>query len=250
MTAPNRARSDGLKLDYRPRRWLKLTLESSNARLPWPPGKMKNRLALTLLAVGLTIQTTANAQATTASQEELARAAFDRAKKQFKSGEYDKAVADFSEFIRLEPDNAVALYNRAVAFYDRGIAYDELKQYHKAIADFTEAISIEPDYAMDFYNRGLVYAELKQYDKAIADFTEAIRLKPDYADAFEHRAAAYEKLGKKEAAANDRKKAKELRGQLGPRSETNSNSKDALDRSRRVEAAIRDDDSLRELSSP
>jgi tetratricopeptide (TPR) repeat protein len=152
---------------------------------------MKNRLVLTLLAVGLTIQTTATAQAPTASQDELARA-----DKEYDSGQYDKAVADYTEAIRLKPDDADA-------FNNRGIAYDQLKQYDKAIADLTEVIRLKPDFALAFNNRGNVYNELKQYDKAIADYTEAIRLKPDFAQALCNRGHTYDDLKQYDKAVTD-----------------------------------------------
>jgi len=46
--------------------------------------------------------------------------------------QYDKAIADFTEAIRLKLDYADA-------FNDLGIGYDELKQCDKAIADYTRS---------------------------------------------------------------------------------------------------------------
>src|ERR1700750_139589 len=99
---------------------------------PRPPAKMENGI-LTIVAVNLAIQVTASAQVTITSQEALARAAFYRANQEYQSGEYDNAVADYSEAIRLKSDYPSA-------FNNRGATYDQLKQYDKAIADFTEAI--------------------------------------------------------------------------------------------------------------
>ena len=46
--------------------------------------------------------------------------------------EYDKAVADYSEAIRLKPDYAEA-------FYDRGHAYEQKGDYGKAEVDCVQA---------------------------------------------------------------------------------------------------------------
>jgi serine/threonine protein kinase/Flp pilus assembly protein TadD len=117
--------------------------------------------------------------------------------------QYDKAIADYSEAIRLKPDLQIALNNRGNAYYS-------LKQYEKAIADYSEAIRLKPDNSGAFYNRGNAYFDLKQYNKAITDFSEAIRLKPDYAYAYDRRALCYDELGNKVQAQRDREMANKL----------------------------------------
>ena len=85
--------------------------------------------------------------------------------------EYDKAIADFDEAIRLDPKDAEAYNDRGEAWY----AKDDLD---KAIADYDEAIRLDPDFAEAYRNRGLLLRRDGEYDKAIADFNEAIRLDP------------------------------------------------------------------------
>ena len=88
--------------------------------------------------------------------------------------EYDKAIADYTEAIRLDPRNAERLRNR-------GIAWRSKKEYDKAIADYNEAIRLDPEYALAYNHRGMAWSDKKEYDKAIADYNEAIRLDPKYA---------------------------------------------------------------------
>ena len=47
-------------------------------------------------------------------------------------GDLDKAIADFSEVIRLDP-------NIAAAYHNRGLAYEKKGETAKAKADFAEA---------------------------------------------------------------------------------------------------------------
>ena len=115
--------------------------------------------------------------------------AFTRAKREAEQDQYDKAIADYTEAIRLKPDFADAYANRA-------FAYGSLEQFDKAVADCNEAIRLQPDSAEAYKNRGGAYCNLKQYDKAIADCNEAIRLKPDFARAYSNRGNSY--LGLKE----------------------------------------------------
>src|SRR5215475_10165435 len=89
-------------------------------------------------------------------------------------GQYDRAIQDFDEAIRLKP-------NDAIAFYNRGRAYAAGKgQYDRAIQDFDQAIRLKPNDAIAFYNRGFAYARKGQPDRAIQDFDQAIRLNPNY----------------------------------------------------------------------
>ena len=57
------------------------------------------------------------------------------------------AIADFTKAIELDPDDAVAYYNR-------GNSKRKLKDYYGAIADYTKAIELDPDVADAYYNRG------------------------------------------------------------------------------------------------
>ena len=65
-------------------------------------------------------------------------------------GEWEAAVRDYTEAIKLDGTNATAYFNR-------GNAYDQLGQVDLAIADYTQAIKLDPT-DPDFYNnRGQIY---------------------------------------------------------------------------------------------
>jgi lipoprotein NlpI len=103
--------------------------------------------------------------------------------------DYDRAIADFSQAIKLDP-------KYAAAFYNRGAAYSVRNEYDRAIADFSAAIQLEPNFAAAFYNRGTAYAAKNEYDSAIVDFNEAIRLNPKLASAYNNRGFAF--MGQKD----------------------------------------------------
>jgi tetratricopeptide (TPR) repeat protein len=52
-------------------------------------------------------------------------------------GDFDRAIADYTEAIRLDP-------KLAIAYYERGVAYHALGDFDRAIADYTEAIRLDP----------------------------------------------------------------------------------------------------------
>lgn len=68
-------------------------------------------------------------------------------------GELDRAIADYTEAIRLKPDHAIA-------HYDRGIVWQQKGELDRAIADFSEAIRLKPYDTLAVYayvNRGLTW---------------------------------------------------------------------------------------------
>ena len=62
-------------------------------------------------------------------------------------GEFDKAIADFTEAIRLNPQFAWA-------YWGRGHVYEVNRDFDKAIADFTESIRLDPRQCRSLYWAG------------------------------------------------------------------------------------------------
>jgi len=154
----------------------------------------------------------------------------DNGKRLFDQGDYDGAIQELSEAIKLDPKLAEAYAYRARAYssksdYDRGLseanravqlnsrlamgyfarggAYQGKDDIDRAISDYTEAIRLDPKFGTAYNNRGLAYANKKDYDRAIADYTEAIRLDPSYANAYNNRGNAYVNKGNYERAIED-----------------------------------------------
>jgi Flp pilus assembly protein TadD len=87
--------------------------------------------------------------------------------------EWDKAIADFNEAIRLDPEGSSG-------YYSRGLCYEAKGDYDRAIEDFNEAIRRSPDNPSDYESRGETYLKKGDYDKAIEDFNEAIRKRKEF----------------------------------------------------------------------
>jgi tetratricopeptide (TPR) repeat protein len=108
-------------------------------------------------------------------------------------GDYDKALAEFTQAIQADPKDP-ELYN------NRGSMYTFKGQYDQAIADFNQALKLNPRYANAYYNRGVAYYNKSLYDKAIGDFTKCLELDPKLADAYFSKALALEAAGRKDEA--------------------------------------------------
>jgi tetratricopeptide (TPR) repeat protein len=110
--------------------------------------------------------------------------------------DYQGAIDDFTQSIRLDPDYAIAYYWRAAA-------KDALEDYQGAIDDFTQSIRLDPDYAIAYYWRAAAKDALEDYQGAIDDFTQSIRLDPDDGYAYSCRADAKYKLEDYQGAIDD-----------------------------------------------
>jgi len=92
-------------------------------------------------------------------------------------GDYDLAIADLTEAIRLEP-------NFAPTYLSRGMAYANKKDDIQSILDYTEVIRLSISNALvanAYYNRGVAYERQGSY-KAVEDFEKASSLDPNDAD--------------------------------------------------------------------
>ncbi|MCP6762067.1 MAG: tetratricopeptide repeat protein [Fischerella sp. CENA71] len=137
-----------------------------------------------------------------------------KANRKYADKDYQGAIANYSEAIRLNPKYAyaylyrgvaryqlgdkqgeIADYNQALkinpnldkAYYNRGIARSELGDKQGAIADYNQALKINPNYVNAYYNRGIFRAELGDKQGEIADYNQALKIDPNYDKAYYNR---------------------------------------------------------------
>jgi tetratricopeptide (TPR) repeat protein len=109
------------------------------------------------------------------SQSNRAAAYYNRGIAWKDKGDLDRAIADFTEAIRLNPKDAVAYHNRGGAW---GIKGDP----DRAIADCSEAIRLDPKDALAYKNRGIAREMKHSLKLALADFKMHSRLAPSDPD--------------------------------------------------------------------
>ena len=95
------------------------------------PGRLMGVLLLIVLAMGLY-------GCQMGAQETESSALNKRGTEYAAKGDYDRAIADHTEAIRLQPDDAKAYYNRGVAYKSKG-------EKAKAIADFERYLQLSTD---------------------------------------------------------------------------------------------------------
>ena len=159
-------------------------------------------------------------------------------------GDSSGAITDFTEALKINPNNADAYYNQAVvysqlgnfelaianfsqalkldpnlvqAYVNRGSIYSHLGNNEKAIADLTKALKINPNDAFGHNNLGVVFLRSGDSSRAVANLTEALKINPNYAEAYLNRGLAHSDLGDSQGAVADFEKAADLFWQQGKR---------------------------------
>jgi tetratricopeptide (TPR) repeat protein len=121
---------------------------------------------------------------------------YDRANAYKSQRDYDRALADYSAALALEPKCAHAYLNRSWVYAAKNDAVH-------SIADSSRAIELDPTNPLAYLNRGLAYRFLPNYAAAIADYNKAIRLGANSANAYQDRGRAYAGKGDLDKAAAD-----------------------------------------------
>ncbi len=147
------------------------------------------------------------------SQYDLSMMYNDRGVEWKQKGEYDKAMADYNEALRIQP-----IYREV--YNNRGNVWKAKGEYDKAIADYNEAIreASEPAYrkarayANPYHNRGLTWQAKGEYDKAIADYTQFIAMEPNKSKGYCSRSEVWNLKHEAANASADAQRCKELGG--------------------------------------
>jgi tetratricopeptide (TPR) repeat protein len=106
--------------------------------------------SITVMAMALTLLLPTAVACTTPTQQDQADVYNNRGIAHYKRREYEEAIADCTEAIRLDP-------NHTKAYGNRGDVYRELGQHEKAIADLDKAIELDPECAEAHAAPGNVY---------------------------------------------------------------------------------------------
>jgi Flp pilus assembly protein TadD len=83
---------------------------------------------------------------------------------------FDRAIADLSEAIRLNMTDPISYHERGIARYFKG-------EYDLAIKDFTQAIRLDPNHREAFAYRAMSWAKSGDMTRANADLEAVKRLK-------------------------------------------------------------------------
>jgi protein O-mannosyl-transferase len=113
-----------------------------------------------------------------------------------KNAYVEKALADYTMAIQLDPTYKGAYANRAVLLYNTG-------RPQPALEDFNILLSLDPEHSDGLIGRANTLSSLEMYHEAIPDYEAYLILKPDDEKALLWRGIAYAKTGEDDKALSD-----------------------------------------------
>jgi tetratricopeptide (TPR) repeat protein len=161
---------------------------------------MRARQRLTHLADAVVTQATdiagglaSEGEATASSDPDFYLA---RAMRHSRRGDFDQAIRDCDEAIRLQPGKAQAYNHRGQALAGKGDG-------ERAQADYEAAMRIDPNNATLLREQGTVWRQIGDLDRALMAFDHAIRLGFSDASAYNERGQVWLQKGRQERAIAD-----------------------------------------------
>lgn len=111
-----------------------------------------------------------------------------------------KSIELCTKAIEINPDFAVAYYNR-------GNIKDKLQDYVGELNDYNQAIKLKPNFEYALFNRANIKVKLGDYEGAISDFSKVIELNPNENEAYINRGNTKARIGDVSGALADYNKA-------------------------------------------
>ncbi len=132
---------------------------------------------------------------------------YNRGQARQSKGDFDAAIADFTQALVLDP-------KMVLAYYSRGQAKIARNDLGGAIADFNQALALDPKLAEVYYSRGNARTTRNDLNGAIADYTQALGLAPNQANAYSNRGFARQSKGDLDGAIADYTQALAINPQI------------------------------------
>ena len=113
---------------------------------------------------------------------------------------YQQAIIDLTEGIKLDATNKNGYFNRSIAYFGS-------QMYDKALGDYQEYLKLDPYNANIWYESGMLLRSMNRSDEALTALNNAIKYNPKLAVAYLERARANAQKGNKQAAGQDYQRA-------------------------------------------
>ena len=127
----------------------------------------------------------------------------EKASKFVSAANYEEAIKEYSEIIRIVPYDYVPYFNRA-------LCYTQLHNDDAALQDFLHVAELKPDFTGTYPKLITIYANRGMYDDALDKANKWISLEPNNGEPLFNRAKIHERKGSNIDALNDMRQACDL----------------------------------------
>lgn len=114
---------------------------------------------------------------------------------------YDEAIAQLDEAIKLDS-------GYGDAFYNRGLAHKESDHHSKALTDFNALLKIAPEDSYGYMQKADVYRRMEDHLLAVEYLDYALKLNPELGYAYKLRSLSRKEIGDATGASADETEAK------------------------------------------
>lgn len=121
---------------------------------------------------------------------------FERGEQLRLAGQWDAAIRELDEAIRLDPAHPAARASRGICWREKG-------DPKRALADLDLAILLDTTNPVFFHGRSAARGAMRDWPGAVEDLGRAIRLRPDDPALYEDRACIWARQGEWRRAADD-----------------------------------------------
>ena len=97
----------------------------------------------------------------------------------YRYGDFKGSVELYTKAIKLNPEEPLFYYNRAVSSFTVYKNSENGKYLALAVSDLEKSIELDPLYAPSYSLRAKIRSLMNNYNSAVADYTSAINLKGD-----------------------------------------------------------------------
>ena len=114
----------------------------------------------------------------------------------YAKGEFDKAIEAFKKTLEIDP-------RHPQADYQLGLCYLRKKEFSEALVHFKRVLKLDPESKQAYYQLGQAYLEQKQYDLALEALKKNVKLNPEVSSAHQVLGVAYLEQGRTDKAMDE-----------------------------------------------
>jgi tetratricopeptide (TPR) repeat protein len=115
------------------------------------------------------------------------QAVYNRAFSFDKLGRHERALADYTHALQMQPNNSTAYHNR-------GNTLEKMGRLEAAMADFTRAADLDTNSSASKHARALLLDKMGRHQEALTDFSAAITQEPLNPVYYHNRGLCYRNL--------------------------------------------------------